>query len=110
MAVSLANQNDRICTKQTRIDGSRLHEIWMEGERHTHPLCLWKGKLPKSGPHMQTGRLLSMRHKSVRSPETQIMKEACRDVLTEPKFLPINKNDLEKKSTLLIMQGWISLR
>ena len=31
-----------------------LHEIWMEGERHTHSLCLWRDKLCGSQPHMQT--------------------------------------------------------
>ena len=52
MAVSLANQSDQISTKQTRIHGCRLHETWMEGERHTHSLCLWKDKLYGSQPHM----------------------------------------------------------
>ena len=40
------------------------------------------------------------------------MREVCRDVQTEPTLLPINENDyhIKEKSTLLTMQGWISLR
>ena len=53
LAVNLANQSDWICTKQTRIHRCRLHEIWMEGERHIHPLCLWRDKFCESQPHMQ---------------------------------------------------------
>ena len=28
---------------------------WMEGERHTQILCLWRDKFCRSQPHMQTG-------------------------------------------------------
>jgi len=52
LAVSLANQSDWICTKHTRIQWWHLHEIWIEGERHTHPLYLWRNKLCGSQPHM----------------------------------------------------------
>ena len=38
------------------------------------------------------------------------MREVCRDVQTEPTLFPINENDFERKSTLLTMQGWISLQ
>jgi len=38
-----------------------------------------------------------MRHNSVRDSETQIMREVCRDVHTEPTLLPINENDHERK-------------
>ena len=55
------------------------------------------------------GGYTSMRHNSVRDSEAQIMKEVCRDVQTEPTLLQINEKDHEKKSTLLTMQGWISL-
>ena len=52
-----SNQSSWICIKQTRIHRCHLHEIWMEGEVHTHPLCLWRDKLCGSQPHMQTGWL-----------------------------------------------------
>jgi len=45
-----------------------------------------------------------------RDSEAQIMREVCRDVQTEPTLLPINENDHREKSTLLTMQGWMSLR
>jgi len=52
LAIILANWGDWICTKQTRIHGCRLYEIWMEGERHTQPLCLRRNKLCGSQPYM----------------------------------------------------------
>jgi len=51
-----------------------------------------------------------MRHNSVRDSEAQKMREVCRDVETEPTLLPINENDIKEKSTMLTMQGWISLQ
>jgi len=38
-----------------------------------------------------------MKHNSVRDSETQIMREVCRDVQTEPTLLPINENDYQRK-------------
>ena len=38
-----------------------------------------------------------MRHNSVKDSETQIMREVCRDVQTEPTLLPINENDYQRK-------------
>ena len=56
------------------------------------------------------GGYTSMRHNSVRDSEAQKMREVCRDVETEPTLLPINENDIKEKSTMLTMQGWISLQ
>jgi len=96
--VSHANQSDWICTKQTRIHVCYLHEIWMEGERHTHPLCLWKEiNYVDHSLICKLGGLTSMRHNSVRDSEAKIMREVCRDVQTEPTLLPINENDFERK-------------
>jgi len=35
-----------------RFHGCHLHEIRMEGEKHTYPLCLWRDKVCGSQPHM----------------------------------------------------------
>ena len=45
------------------------------------------------------GGYTSMRHKSVRNSKAQIMREVCRDVQTEPKLLPINENDYQRKES-----------
>ena len=70
----------------------------MEGERHTHPLCLWRDKLCVSqlNIYSKQGGYTSMRRNSVRDFEAQIMREVCRDVQTEPTLLLINGNDYER--------------
>jgi len=99
LAVSLANHSDWICTEKARIHRCNLHEIWMEGERPTHSLCLWWDKFCGSQPHRlcKLGDYTSMRHNSVRDSEAQIMREVCRDVQTEPTLLPINENGYQRK-------------
>jgi len=66
LAVSLANQSDWIYTKQIRIHQCCLHELWMKGERHIHPLCLWKDKLMDHSLICKLGGYTSMRQNSVR--------------------------------------------
>ena len=56
------------------------------------------------------GGYTSMRHNSVRDSEAQIMREVCRDVQTEPTLYQSMKMTIKETSTLLTMQGWISLR
>ena len=91
------NTSDWICTKQTRIHRCRLHKIWMEGERHipTHCACGETNSMDHCLVY-KIGGYTSLRHKSVRDSQAQIMREVYRDVQTEPTLLPINENDYER--------------
>jgi len=48
------------------------------------------------------GGYTSMRHNSVRDSEAQIIREVCRDVQTEPTFLPMNENDYQRKVNIAV--------
>jgi len=61
------------------------------------PIHLWRDKFCWSHLICKLGSYTSMRHNSVKDSETQIMREICRDVQTEPTFLPINENDYQRK-------------
>ena len=109
LAVSLANQSDWICTKQTRIYVVHMHEIRMEGERHTHPLCLWRDKLYGSQPHMQTGWLhFNEAQLSERLWGTE-WERFVRMFRPNPQFCRSTKMTMKEKSTLLTIQGWTFL-
>jgi len=72
--------------------------MWMEGERHTHLLYLWKDKLCGSQPHMKTGWLhFSEAQLCERLRHRYLMREVCRDVQTEPTLLPIRENDYGRR-------------
>jgi len=90
------------------IHGCHLHEIWMEVERHTHSLCLWRDKLCGSQPHMKTGQLhLNEAQLSARLRH----RESFLGMFTpNPLFCQSTKMAVKEKSTLLTMQGWTSLR
>ena len=51
----------------------------------------------KFQPAQDSSGYTSVSHNSARGSKAQIMREACRDVQTEPTLLPINKNDYETK-------------
>jgi len=108
LAVSLANQSNWICTKQTRIYLCMRYGWKVKGI--PTKLCLWRDKLCGSQPHMQTGWLhfneaqLSKRHWGI--DETRFVGM----FRLNPHFYQSMKMTMKEKSTLLTMQGWISLR
>jgi len=112
LTVSLTNQSDWICSKETRIHWCRLHEIWMEGERHTQPLCLWRDELCGSQPHMQIRWL----HFNEAQLSERLLGAGANNERSvgmfrpNPHFYQSMKMTLKEKSTLRTTQGWISLR
>ena len=83
--------------KQEFTDAICMRYGWMDGERHTHSLCLWETNSVDHSLICKLGGYTSMRHNSVRDSEAQIMREVCRDVQTEPTLLLINENDYQIK-------------
>ena len=69
---------------------------WKVKGTHTHCACGETNSVDHS-LMCKLGYYTSMRNNSMRDSKTQIMREVCRDVQTEPTLLPINKNDFEEK-------------